>query len=65
MRELPAVARVGVDRAEQVSGQRMAVLERARRGIADGSQEFEERGIFPLRRKKERKQRPVKLDAPP
>ena len=48
LRKQPAVARVGVDRPERIAGQRMAVLERARSRIADGGQELEERGVFPV-----------------
>jgi hypothetical protein len=57
LRELPAVTRVSVDRAERVTGQCVAVLERVGCGIADGGQELEKRGIFPLREDN------VKLDA--
>ena len=51
LRELPAVACVGIDRAERVAGQWVAVFERVWRGIADGGQELEKRGIFPFERR--------------
>ena len=35
--EQPTIARIGVDRAERVAGKRVAVLERGRCRIANGS----------------------------
>ncbi len=48
LRKLSAVARVGIDRAEGVAGERVAVLERAGCRITNRCEELIERRIFPF-----------------
>jgi len=67
LREQPTVARIGVDRAERVAGKRVAVLERSWCGVANGSQELEERGVLPreyLQLIRDRKRPILKLGHP-